>query len=171
MFARKLGMAIAAGSLLASAAAFAAAVQQDFLVKLTITPECVVAAGSDISFPATGYLDSNVDAAGAIQVGCTKGTQPTITLSNGANSASCGGSRCMKSPTTGDFVNYELYTNTGRTVAWPVAGVTGPTGDGAVSGGAGAANKQVDIFGRVPPQTTPAPASDYSDTVTATVTF
>jgi spore coat protein U-like protein len=171
MFARKLGMAIAAGSLLASVAAFAGSVPQDFLVKLTITPECVVAAGSDISFPATGYLDSNVDAAGSIKVGCTEGTQPTIKLNNGTNSSSCGGSRCMKSATTSDFVKYDLYTNDTRTTAWPALGVTGPAGTGAVSGGAGVANNPVDIYGRVPPQTTPTPATDYTDTVTATVEF
>lgn len=173
MNARTLGAAIVAGSLLTTASVFAAQVTQDFTVNITITPECVVAAGTDINFASTGYLDTNVDAAGSIKVGCTEGTQPTIKLSAGANSASCptGGTRCMKSATTNDYVNYELYTNVGRTTAWPAAGVSGPTGTGAVAAGTGTANNTVDIFGRVPPQTTPTPATDYTDTVTATVEF
>lgn len=172
MNARKLGCGIAAGCLLASAAAFpVTTTTQNFQVKLTITPECVVGAGSDIDFGSSGYLDTNVDAAGSIMVGCTEGTQPTITLNNGANSASCGGARCMKSPTTGDFVKYDLYVDNGRATAWPALGVSGPAGSGAVSGGAGSADQTVNIYGRVPPQATPTPASDYVDTVTATVAF
>lgn len=174
MSAKKLGMAAGAACLLASVAVFAGSVQQNFTVNLKITPQCVAGAGTNITFQDSGYLAANVDAAGSIKVGCTKGTQPTITLNNGSNSANCpgGAARCMKSATTGEYVNYNLYTDSTRLDSWDsTENVTGPAGDGAVASGAGVANKTVDIFGRVPPQTTPPPAADYTDTVTATVSF
>ena len=171
MNARKLGWGVAAGCLLASVAAFAGSVQQNFTVNLKITPECVVGAGTNMTFADTGYLTSaTLDAQATFVVGCTKGTTPTITLSAGSNSASCpaGGTRCMRRGATADYVNYELYSDSGRTDPWtseqPV------TGTGGVTGNAPNKDQTVTVYGRVPAQNTPTPG-DYTDTVTATVTF
>lgn len=171
MKARKLGWSIAAGCLVASTAVSAATVQQNFTVNLKITPECVIEKGTDITFAATGYLDTDVDANGSIKVGCTKGTVPKISL-NGGDGAACssGASRCMESA-GGEQIDYVLYHDSvGGTVWTPGLQVNGPAGDGAVASNKGVANKTVTIYGRVPPQNTPTPG-DYADTVTATVEF
>lgn len=152
----------------------AATQTQSFTVNLTITADCVVGAGTDINFGSAGYLTANLDADGSFFIGCTQGTAPDITLNDGLNNGSCpgGAARCMLSATTGDYVNYELYTDGARTAPWTSATVVNTyAGTGAVVAGVPQADVQVDVFGRVPPQATPTPAADYTDTVTATVTF
>jgi spore coat protein U-like protein len=174
MYKRALGIAVALGAALTAVGVPAATQTQTFTVNLTITADCVVGAGSDINFGSTGYLTANIDAAGSFLVGCTEGTVPDITLNDGLNSGACpgGAARCMLSATTGDYVNYDLYTDAGRTTQWTSAlVVTSVTGSGSVTGGVPDADQTVDVFGRVPPQATPTPAADYTDTVTATVTF
>lgn len=175
MHKRLLGIAVVMGAALTAVGVPAASPQtQTFTVNLTITADCVVGAGSDINFGSAGYLTANIDAAGSFLVGCTEGTVPDITLNDGANSASCPGgfARCMKSATTSDYVGYELYQDGARTTLWTSADtITSVTGSGSVTGGVPDADQTVDVFGRVPPQSTPTPASDYTDTVTATVTF
>src|SRR2546423_13707763 len=65
----------------------------------------------------------------------------------------------------GATVNYSLYTNSGRTTVW---GNT--VGTDTVSAiGIGAAQSYT-VYGRIPPQTTPAP-STYADTITLTVMY
>lgn len=174
MYKRVLGIAVAIGAALTAVGVPAASPQtQTFTVNLTITADCVVGAGSDINFGSAGYLTANIDAAGSFLVGCTTGTVPDISLNDGLNSASCASSaRCMLSALTGDYVDYELYTDAGRTTLWTSALVVNSvTGTGAVAAGVPVADQTVDVYGRVPPQATPQPAADYTDTVTATVTF
>ena len=74
----------------------------------------------------------------------------------------------MRRAATADYVNYELYSDSGRTDPW--TSETPVTGTGIVSGGAASKDQTVTVYGRVPPQNTPTPG-DYTDTVTATVTF
>ena len=64
----------------------------------------------------------------------------------------------------GQFVTYELYRNTGRTLRW---GNTLGT-DTQAGTGTGTAQSQT-VFGRVAPQT--PNVGSYSDTVTVTVTY
>ena len=174
MYKRALGIAVAIGAALTAVGVPAATQTQTFTVNLTITADCVVGAGSDINFGSTGYLTANIDTAGSFLVGCTEGTVPDISLNDGANSPCplVGFDRCMKSATTNDYVGYHLYTDAGRNTLWTSALVVTPvTGSGSVTGGVPDADQTVDVYGRVPPQATPTPAADYTDTVTATVTF
>ena len=62
-------------------------------------------------------------------------------------------------------VSYSMYSNAGRTTNW---GNTVGT-DTVAATGNGAAQSYT-VYGRVPPQTTPAPGT-YTDTITATVTY
>jgi spore coat protein U-like protein len=62
-------------------------------------------------------------------------------------------------------ISYSLFSNAGRTTNW---GNTVGT-DTVASTGTGA-SQSFTVFGRVPPQTTPAPAT-YTDTITVTVTY
>ena len=65
----------------------------------------------------------------------------------------------------GATINYSLYNNSGRTTNW------GNTiGTDTVSSTGTGASQSFTVYGRVPAQTTPAPAT-YSDTITVTVTY
>ena len=65
----------------------------------------------------------------------------------------------------GATINYSLYTDAGRTTVW---GNT--VGTDAVSATGNGASQSYTVYGRVPAQTTPAPAT-YTDTITVTVTY
>jgi spore coat protein U-like protein len=65
----------------------------------------------------------------------------------------------------GATVGYALYSNAGRTTNW---GNT--VGTDTVSGTGNGTGQALTVYGRVPPQSTPAPGA-YSDTITVTVTY
>jgi spore coat protein U-like protein len=153
--------------LMASPAGEAATATGSFDVQITIQETCVTtsASGSTVlDFGNQTLLNSNVDASVNLSVQCSSGTDYDVTLDNGLNT-----SRRMDS-TSGagvgaDFVDYELYSNAGRTTIWPTAAGTAPypyTGNGAA--------QSITVYGRVPTQTTP-PAGNYYDTVGITVTY
>ena len=62
-------------------------------------------------------------------------------------------------------INYSLYQNSSRTTVW---GNT--VGTNTVSGTGSGLGQALTVYGRVPPQTTPAPGT-YTDTIVATVTY
>jgi spore coat protein U-like protein len=58
-----------------------------------------------------------------------------------------------------------LYSDALRTLNW------GNTSASWVSGTGTGAAQTLTVYGLIPLQTTPAPATDYADTVTITVTY
>ncbi|WP_395673878.1 spore coat U domain-containing protein [Inquilinus sp.] len=150
-------------------------------VKITITKECQVNAGSGgtgagdavLDFGSKGILNANVDGqtavsgTGSIQVQCTNGTSYQIGLNAGTNPSAPGdvNTRRMKNGT--EFVSYQLYQDSARTTVW---GNTTGAGGNVVTKTADGTVQSTQVFGRVPPQTTPT-AAVYTDTVTITVTY
>ncbi|OYR19401.1 spore Coat Protein U domain protein [Brucella thiophenivorans] len=65
----------------------------------------------------------------------------------------------------GATITYSLYRNAARDTVW---GDT--TGTNTLAGTGTGAAQQLTVYGRVPPQNTPAPGT-YTDTVTATITY
>jgi spore coat protein U-like protein len=166
MYLRALCLA-AVTSISLSSAGQAATATGSFDVQITIQETCVTtsASGSTVlNFGSQTLLNSNVDASVNLSVQCTSGTDFDVTLDNGLNT-----SRRMDS-TAGagvgaSFVDYELYTDAGRTSIWPTTAGSAPypyTGTGAA--------QTIPVYGRVPAQTTP-PAGNYYDTVGITVTY
>lgn len=143
-----------------------------FYVYATVIADCNISTISGLTFAANSALTSNIDATGAIGVQCTNTTPYSIGLSNG-NYAS-GSQRRMYSAATGQYISYNLYTDAARTSAW--AASTSASSCSAGSGtcdlgtGTGATQPAVTVYGRVPPQTTPA-IGTYTDTVVVTVTY
>jgi spore coat protein U-like protein len=64
-----------------------------------------------------------------------------------------------------EVINYSLYSDSGRTTNW---GNTVGTDTVAATGNGSA--QAYTVYGRIPPQTTPAPGT-YTDTITVTVTY
>jgi spore coat protein U-like protein len=163
---RSIYLATAMG-LVASPASLAATATGSFDVQITIQESCVTtsASGSTVlNFGTQTLLNANVDAAVNLSVQCTSGTDYDVTLDNGLNT-----SRRMDS-TAGagvgaNIVDYELYSDSGRTTVFPTTAGTAPypyTGTGTA--------QTITVYGRVAPQTTP-PAGNYYDTVGITVTY
>jgi hypothetical protein len=106
---------------------------------------------------------ANVDQSSTVQVQCTNTTPYNIGLNAGTGAGATVAVRKMTSG--GATINYSLYTDNGRTTVW---GNT--VGTDTVSATSSGASQSYTVFGRVPAQTTPAPAT-YTDTITVTVTY
>ncbi|MFM0415095.1 Csu type fimbrial protein [Paraburkholderia aromaticivorans] len=134
-----------------------------FTVNATVVNNCLISA-TNIAFTSTGVLSSALNASGAITARCTNGDAYRIALSSGSSGNVA--ARQMQRSGGGGTVNYQLYTDSAHTSAWGdgTAGTTMATGTG--SGNA----VSINVYGRVPAQSTPMPGS-YSDTITATITF
>lgn len=136
--------------------------QYSFTVSATVVSSCNVSATTH-NFGSTGILSSNVDATSTVTAQCTNTTPYNIGLDAGTGTGATVAIRKMTSG--GATINYSLYTNVGRSTVW---GNT--VGTNTVAGTGSGVAQNVTVFGRVPSQTTPAPAT-YSDTIVATVTY
>lgn len=143
--------------------ASAATVTDSFGVTITIQSDCKITATNTLDFGTQGVLTAAVDASSTLSVVCTTGTDYDIGLDEGSTSGATTTTRQMLNGTTP--INYQLFSDSGRTVNWGDAigtDTVGDTGNGTT--------QTFPIYGRVPAQTTPA-AGTYTDTVTVTVTF
>lgn len=152
-------LAVAFGMLLAliCPVAMTQTATDTFQVSITIADDCTISA-EDLDFGSHVSLAAIVDVDSIITVNCSVGTAYTVSLNQGVN-----GTRLMSDGS--DTVDYELYTSALRVLAWGIN-----VGVDTVGGGGDAADQDLTVYGRVPVQATPAPAT-YTDTVTATVAF
>jgi len=146
-----------------AAPAYAASTTSTFAVQVAIQSTCTINSASTLDFQNQGVLAANVDRFSTIQVTCTNTTPYNIGLDAGTGAGATVAVRKMTSG--GATINYSLYTDAGRNTVW---GNTVNT-DTVAGTGNGAAQSYT-VYGRIPPQTTPAPGN-YADTITVTVTY
>jgi spore coat protein U-like protein len=133
-----------------------------FTVTATNATICSVSA-SALSFGSTGVLRANLDATTSISVTCTNQAPYTVALDGGLSGATDPTQRKMTNGAVS--ITYGLYQDASRTSPWgSSAGLNMAAGTGS-----GLA-QSFTVYGRVPPQTTPAPGT-YSDTVVLTVSY
>ncbi|MCF6321025.1 MAG: spore coat U domain-containing protein [Rhizobiaceae bacterium] len=137
-------------------------VQTPFTVRANVLTTCTVNA-TNMNFGSTGLLGTNVDSSNIINVNCNSGLPYTIGLDGGLSGAPSPALRQMVNG--GDQVTYGIYQNAGRTIPWGDS-----IGTNTISSVGTGLNQVFTAFGRVPPQTTPPPAT-YTDTVVVTVTY
>ncbi|GAB2501143.1 spore coat U domain-containing protein [Pseudoxanthomonas sangjuensis] len=157
-----LFLLVLAGAALATPA-FAQTASTTFDVTITITSTCSIDAptATDVAFGTHPSTETDVDADGLLNVNCTLGTPYDIALNEGLNGADVA-TRAMSDGA--NEVPYQLFQDAGRTTVWgETAGIDtlAGTGSGAV--------QEIPVYGRVP--STNFPASSYTDTVTATITY
>jgi spore coat protein U-like protein len=134
-----------------------------FTVTATVTTSCNISS-TNLNFGSTGLLSANVNGSSTVTPQCTNGTPYNIGLNAGTGVGATVTTRKMTSG-GGATINYSLYTDSGRTTVW------GNTiGTNTVAGTGSGSSQGLTVFGRIPPQTTPAPAT-YSDSIIATVTY
>lgn len=116
-----------------------------------------------MNFGVLGVMDSHVDSTSDITVNCPSGTPYTVGLDDGQANAGPAGRRIFSSSAS---ISYGLYKDSARSEHW------GQTGDaaGPVSGTGSGSNQVLTVYGRVSPQTAPAPG-EYTDVITVVVTF
>ncbi len=138
-------------------AALAATATTSFTVTTTVPATCSVTA-TNLSFP--DYLGAAVDGESAITVKCTNTTAYTVGLDDGANPS--GTQRRMTSG--GNTLNYELYSNSGRTTRW------GNASGSWVAGTGNGTNQTLPVYGQIPAGQNLYIGS-YLDTINVTVTY
>ncbi|MDY7546693.1 spore coat protein U domain-containing protein [Glaciimonas sp. CA11.2] len=151
----------------------AATATSTMLNTVTITNSCsIVAVGFTTTYdPIVTNATTNQDVTAIVTTNCTVGATPVITLGQGANSNT--GStdaiplrRLTSGGGTPSFLNYSLFSDTGRTVTWGNTAATAPTAVVAT-----AVPTISTIYARVPFGQTSTKAAVYTDSVVATVTF
>jgi spore coat protein U-like protein len=151
-------------ALVVTPAANAATATGQFTVRLTITAECRINSATDLDFGSSGVIATNVDAQSTITVQCTNSTPFNIGINAGTGAGATVANRLMTGPGAAT-VAYTVYRDAARTQIW------GDTiGTDTLAGTGNGDAQPISVFGRVPPQATPA-AGAYGDTLTVTVTF
>lgn len=134
-----------------------------FQVRLVLQNDCIISA-TDLDFGTHGVLDTNIDQTSTISVTCTNTAGYNVGLNAGSATGSTIANRLVISPAN-DTVGYQMYRDSNRTLVW------GDTvGTDTVSGTGTGAAQSLTVYGRVPPQATPA-AATYTSNVIATITF
>jgi spore coat protein U-like protein len=159
---------VAAGVLLALAGTAQGATKSStFQVTATVSKNCVMTAPS----LALGSFDGTNDlaASSTITVNCTNATAFAVDLDRGSS-----GSYAMRTMRNGtDVLNYNLYTTGTYATVW--GDNTGGTGHGSGTGAGMTAAQAVTltVFGRLraADNTGTFGAGNYSDTITATITY
>lgn len=145
----------------------AATATADLTVSATVTNNCTISTAA-VSFgsydPVVANASTSLDGTGAVTVACTKGATATIALGTGGSSS--GSNRRLSDGTGNNYLNYELYRDSGRSIVW------GTTGTNLLSPAAAEskAPREFPVYGRVT-NNQDIPAGSYSDTVVATVNF
>jgi len=141
----------------------AATTTATFTSQIIIAANCQILSTNTLNFGTAGVLSANVDTTTTFQVQCTNTTPYNVGLNAGSTA---GGTIAVRKMTSGSAtVDYEMFSDSARTTNW---GNT--VGTDTVAGTGNGAAQTLTVYGRVPAQTTPAPAT-YTDTVTITVTF
>lgn len=153
-----------AGALLIPAIATAQTTSANFTVQITIAGSCQVNSATNMDFSSQGVLNTNTDASSIVTVQCTNTTPFNIGLNARTGATATVTNRQMTAP-DGATITYSLYQTAARDTVW---GET--AGTNTVSATGTGAAQPFTVYGRVPPQNTPAPAT-YTDTVTATITY
>jgi spore coat protein U-like protein len=133
-------------------------------VSLSISNNCAIGT-STMAFGGYDPIVTNkttaLTATGSITITCNQNTVGTVALNNGLYSANASGTtRAMASGT--NYLSYELYTTSARSVVWSSTNTVSDTGTGSA--------QTLSVYGTIPAGQNKAIGS-YSDTVTVTVTF
>ena len=143
--------------------AYATTTTSTFGSTVTISASCQVLSPNSLNFGTNGVLVSNVDTTATFTVQCSNTTAYNVGLNAGATSGGTTTTRLLNN--SGTTIGYKMYSDAGHSTNWGNA-----VGTDTVAGTGNGAQQTLTVYGRIAPQSTPAPAT-YTDTVTVTVTY
>lgn len=132
-----------------------------FSVKATVSKACNIAATS-LTFGA--YAKTLINATSTISVTCTITTTYNVGLNAGTAAGATVTNRSMTGPNA-TLLNYKLFRDSSRTLNW---GNT--AGTDTVAGTGSGALQSLTIYGQIPAGQN-VRAGNYTDTITATITY
>lgn len=169
-FINRISLAFALLLSLPCLAARADSASASFSTGTTVTNRCVISVAS-LAFGEYLAAGTNattpLDGTGTVSVACTKGASATIGIGQGTNpngsSTDAAPKRRMASGT--QKLRYDLYRDSGRTSVWGNTVATAKSYSAA-----SVSTASITIYARMPAGQDVG-AGDFSDTVTATITF
>jgi spore coat protein U-like protein len=142
-----------------------------FAVTVTVAAACNVSATALNFGSVSAPIATAVTSTATVTTQCTNTTPYSIGLDSGTNAA--GSQRRMQQGAAGQYVSYNLFTDSGYAQPWGAAssatGCAGASGTCVLGTGTGS-NQGITVYGQVPPQASPSVGS-YTDTVVVTVTY
>ena len=160
LFAFGMGLAVLGFS---DSPAGASIATNTFTATITVQASCLVVSTNTLNFGTQSTLAANTDASATFDVQCTNTTPYNVGLNAGTTAGGTVTTRLMTSGSA--TVSYKMYSNAARTTNW---GNT--VGSDTLSGTGSGSSQSLTVYGQVPVQATPAPAT-YNDTVTLTITY
>ena len=151
-------LALAAALVALSPAAFAATATADMVVSINVTNNCTVSA-APLAF-GNSDLSAAADATAVIGVTCSNVGAYSVAFGPGNNVS--GAQRRMQRGASGEFLNYNLFSDAGRATALTTFAGT--------STGGNVANNHT-VFGRVPAGQSNKTTGSYGDSVVVTLTY
>lgn len=131
-----------------------------FTASATVGGDCTIQPATLAFGPYDPLAGTARDGAATISIACTRGTPYRVGL--GAGSHPAGAIRQMAG-TGGELLQYELFSDSGRTTPLPPTATIGGTAGSSAA-------IPISVFGRIPPGQDVA-ADDYSDVVQSIVNF
>ena len=143
-----------------------------FNVTATVINNCVISS-TNIAFGSYDPTSATaVTAAGNVSAKCTKNDVVYVELGQGSNAGTGSTAqvpvRQMKSATTAGLLPYHIYTTSGGTTEWGTGAANRPASQTSVSVGTAL---NFPTYGSLPAGADVAAATDYTDSVVATVTY
>lgn len=164
---KKVALVAFAGLSIAAPGAFAGTATDTMAVTATISASCTITA-SPLAFGSLVSTNAAVtDAATSVDVTCTSDSPYNIGFDYGANIL---GFYTRRMASGANYLTYEVYTDAGRTTAFGPVSSYGSSNNYNSPATGNAITRTIDIYGRIPIQTTPASGS-YSDTLTVSVNY
>jgi spore coat protein U-like protein len=161
-----LAAVIAAVTLsLSSSAAFSQTATGTMGVTMTVAAECTLAT-DPIAFGPQGLIATAVNITGNITVQCTAGAPYQIALNAGTGVGATIATRLMTGTAHGQLASYTIHQGTAAGVVWGITPGTDTLDSAAATG-----NAEVLPFVAVLNAAQSVQADDYTDTVTATISY
>ena len=157
----------AAGAALFVAAtpASAAVTTTNLSVTANVVASCTVSATAMAFGTYTSLAAAHDDVTSTMNVACTPGTTWAATASAGGGTGATLAVRKLMSGT--NPLNYNLYTDSARTIIWG----DGVAPNGSFTGTGTGATQASTVYGRIPGSQGTAAVGSYTDTVVISVTF
>ena len=159
--------AIVAGSMGLSATSHASTETGSMVVSTKVDMACSMTVGAltFLNYDTTSADDNT--AQGTITSNCTSGGAAKITIGLGAggNSDSTDAIPMRQMKSGSEVLRYDLYSDSGRSTEWGNSVGTGL----AITGTGSSVN--IPVYGRIPKAQTAAAFTDYTDTISVTLTY
>ena len=173
---KNIKLAIAAGLLVGSAGftapVYASTDTSNMDVTANIGMNCTITT-ADITFgeymPTTDHASSPLTAQGSVTTTCTVGSSGVVIIGQGLNaddgSTNAAPVRRMAGPGEGDYLGYQVYSDSEHQNVWSNYGDTG------IAYSASGSAQVMTVYGSIDGGQTSVPQGSYSDTLVVTVNY